>query len=192
LIHINKFVKRYTDTHTLYEREAVQGAVVSVEEIWARKSDIEIRDAAERFHEYTDVGQRVIRAEAERRGIPIDEAALAAPQLVASDQSTTPAPVLRRPSTYVLGAVTLLLAMVVADLATKATLGPGRSPMPLTWTLWSPCLVAIGSSGKRSERFMAVIVGSGVGVLVWAWGWRLSIIPWWLEPSLEAPSLRRA
>ncbi len=38
-------------------------------ELWRRKSDQDVLDAVSRFHEYTDVGQAILRDEVQRRGL---------------------------------------------------------------------------------------------------------------------------
>ena len=86
---------------------------------------------------------------------------------------------IRRPATYVVGAVALVTTMVVAALMTEAIVGPERSfssPL-LTWALWVPCLVAIACRGKRSTRVFAALLGAAVGALVWLVGHELCRTP---------------
>jgi hypothetical protein len=51
-------------------RQIVGGSVMTAEEIWRLKPDKELRAAARRLSEYTDMGQRVIVAEIARRKTP--------------------------------------------------------------------------------------------------------------------------
>jgi len=44
--------------------------MTDAEKIWRAKSDDEILEAAEELSEYTDDGERIIRAELRRRGLP--------------------------------------------------------------------------------------------------------------------------
>jgi len=43
----------------------------NAEEVWRRKSDDQVIDAASRLSEYTDEGQRIILSEAKRRGLSV-------------------------------------------------------------------------------------------------------------------------
>src|SRR6185295_8681498 len=99
----------------------------NLEEIWRRKSDDELWAAAHRLEEYSEDGQRAIRAELERRQTPeyaasVEEAARKVVQAEQAFEASTAGLISRRLS-LALVIVTIPLVGVVIAAGFQATLG---------------------------------------------------------------------
>jgi heat shock protein HtpX len=86
------------------------------EEIWRRKSDDDLRVAAERLDEYTDEGRRIIRAELERRSSPeylIEQEALESQIVDETRESVAARPIQRHQTTWLVQRAALAVALMI-------------------------------------------------------------------------------